>query len=99
MSALMDQVYESEAASPPASAVPPPSPKLPTPVRRLEAPLVIVVSVAVAGAVFGFAMSRFGWAGMLIATWPALALAAGCGCLCQDAFRRFFVADREPRAN
>jgi len=97
MSALMDQVYESEAASSPAPTVPPAPPNARA--HRLEASLVIVASLAVAGAVFGFAMSRFGWAGVLIATWPALALAAGFGCLCHEAFRRVSSADREPHAN
>lgn len=91
MSALMDQAYESEAASPPSPVLPHhPAPDVRA--HRLEAALVILASLAVGGGVFGFALARFGWTGLLIATWPAFALAGGFGCLCHDIIRR--VSDR-----
>jgi hypothetical protein len=97
MSALMDQVYESAAGSPPSAVARLPPPADSAPASPLETSLIVVVSLAMAGAVFGFALERFGWAGLLIATWPAFALAGGFGCLCQDLLQRASRRVRRPR--
>lgn len=88
MSALMDQVYEAEAAFHPPPASGGPASDTDVGDRRLESAVVVILSIGMAGLVFGFALTRFGWAGLLIATWPAFALAGGFGCLCQDLIRR-----------
>lgn len=87
MSALIDQAYEAESASCPSPAPCAPPPVVDVRNRRLEGFVVIMASLSVAGLIFGFALTRFGWAGLLIATWPAFALAGGFGCLCQDLIR------------
>jgi hypothetical protein len=99
MSALMDQVYESEAASRPIPGRGAPQPAAPAPTSRLETTLVVIASLAIAGAVLGFAIGRFGWAGLLIATWPAFALAGGFGCLCHELLQRASRPGRRPRAD
>ena len=95
MSALMDQIYDAEASSRPrtnssddeASAAAAHTRTAKTG-RRLERALAICVSLAVGGAAIGLAIGRFGWAGALIATWPAIALAGAVGCACHELLLR-----------